>query len=308
MTTCPCCGSSFKGTLEEGCASCGAHAVGPALPQPPQKLPAYEQAFLVATMSALLASAFLASFVVALAERGVFPLSLDDFVTTLENAAWRLKYTVLPLSVIGLWASWSVTKRMRRAPARFTGHGIAHACLALTGAIMVTNAVGIGISIPERLRVAQIAHEAANNALLYASHRAILDYQACYGTYPATLDDLRKLPDADGSIAAALDHLASSEYRPTAPPTAQLTNSNSSGRSLRGSTAKLRYAKRRVNADDGVGAGVSFNNYELKWPGEDKIFGTADDRVMRDGVFVESSQYPNPRPTATASASPRTPR
>lgn len=301
MTVCPCCGSSFEGTLEEGCASCGARAVGSPLPQPPQKLPAYEQAFLVAMMSVLLALAFLVSFVVASVERGVFPLSLDDFVTTLERAAWRLRYTVLPLSALSSWAGWRVIKRMRRTPARFTGHSIAYACLALTCAIMVTNAVGIGISIPERLRTQRLAHEAATSAMLYASHRAILDYQACYGTYPATLDDLRKLPDADGSIRAALDQLTLSAYRPTAPPTAQLANPRN--RASRNSTAKLRFSNRRARADDGSGAGVSFNSYELVWPGEDKIFGTADDRVMRDGVFVESSQYP--RPTATVTASPR---
>jgi len=290
--------------LEAGCTSCGAHAIGPALPAPAQKLPAYEQAFLVVAVSALLAFAFLVSFAVAFVERGVFPLSADGFVTAFEDATWRLKYTLLPFSVLGLWANWHITKRMRREPARFVGHRYALGGLALTAVVLLVSIAGFGINIPERLRERRIAREAANSALLHASHRAILDYQACYGTYPATLEDLRKLPDADRSIARALDHLSSSDYRPTAPPTAQLTVSRN--RSARGSTAKLRYANRRPNVPDGAEAAVSFNSYELAWPGEDKIFGTVDDRVMQDGLLVEKSQYPSPRPSATAAASPRT--
>ncbi len=256
-------------------------------------------------MSALLAFAFLVSFAVAFVERGVFPLSAEGFVTAFEDATWRLKYTLLPFSILGLWANWLITKRMRREPARFVGHRVAHVGLALTAVVLFVSVAGFGINIPERLRERRIAREAANSALLYASHRAILDYQARYGTYPATLEDLRKLPDANRSIARALDHLSSSDYRPTAPPTAQLT-ATSRNRSARSSTAKLRYANRRANAPDGAEVAVSFNGYELAWPGEDKIFGTADDRVMQDGLLLEKSQYPSPRPSATAAASPRT--
>src|SRR5437763_14531228 len=44
LTICPCCGAEFEGELSDGCASCGARAVGPPLARPERELPAYGHA------------------------------------------------------------------------------------------------------------------------------------------------------------------------------------------------------------------------------------------------------------------------
>jgi hypothetical protein len=108
-----------------------------------------------------------------------------------------------------------------------------------------------------------------------------LDYRARYGTLPAALDELRRLPDADGSIAAALAGIDSTAYSPGAE-LAALPKKKS--RSLRGSA--LRNASLR-STDDAPEGGLSFTRYELRLPGPDNKLGTEDDWSMRDGLIVK---------------------
>ena len=71
MTVCPCCGFKFEGDLEhDGCASCGARAVGPALSRPVHELPSYGRALFAAVTGGVMLVAFLVSTLVALFERG----------------------------------------------------------------------------------------------------------------------------------------------------------------------------------------------------------------------------------------------
>src|SRR4029077_16946662 len=64
----------------------------------------------------------------------------------------------------------------------------------------------IGITVPARLRQRRDGIEAAGYARLHTIERAQLEYFALHGTIPSSnnLNDLRELPDLDGSIAAAL--------------------------------------------------------------------------------------------------------
>jgi hypothetical protein len=65
-------------------------------------------------------------------------------------------------------------------------------------------------------------------------------------------------------------------------------------RTLRG--AVIRNASLNTAADDSLsdslGEGLSFTNYELRLPGPDKITGTEDDLVVRDGVITKASETP----------------
>ena len=57
---------------------------------------------------------------------------------------------------------------------------------------------------------------------------------------------------------------------------------------LRG--AVIMNASTNSAADDLPSEGVSFTNYELPLAGEDKLFGTEDDFIVRDGVITKASE------------------
>jgi hypothetical protein len=58
----------------------------------------------------------------------------------------------------------------------------------------------------------------------------------------------------------------------------------------------------RNNTNDAATGGVTFTNYDLVWAGEDKVLGTADDRIIRDGEFV--APHVRRMSAANASATP----
>jgi hypothetical protein len=162
--------------------------------------------------------------------------------------------------------------------------------------VPVLIAVLIGVTVPERLRQRQDGLRAASYAQGYRVARAQLEYNARFGTFPADLKDLRRLPDADGSLAAALSNLDASGYKPSAD-LAALPKEKS--RTLRG--ALIRNASLDTATDDSTGEGLSFTNYELPLPGADKLMGTEDDLIVRDGVIIKASESVRRPGTATVS-------
>jgi hypothetical protein len=97
--------------------------------------------------------------------------------------------------------------------------------------------------------------------------------------------DLRdRLPDPDGSLADAISGLDSNNYRPSVD-LASLPSKPKS-RQLRG--AALR--KVTASTDDAPTESISFTNYELRLPGDDKKLNTADDWIMRDGMVIKPAQ------------------
>src|SRR5213593_1257597 len=103
---------------------------------------------------------------------------------------------------------------MRREPSRFVGHRHARAGLALTIAVALALTALVGVTVPERLRMRELARRAAGNALLYSTDLALARYRRRFGTYPSTLEDLRRLEDPDGSVARLLASVGAGEYRP----------------------------------------------------------------------------------------------
>jgi type II secretory pathway pseudopilin PulG len=293
LTVCPCCGFKFDGDLKlDGCASCGAQAVGPPLSRPVRELPAYGRALFVGVMGGVIAITFLVSTIIAIFERSPVSLRFWSLMGAAETAAWRLKWIAIPATIIALWIGTAICRSIRREPNRFTWSRVAHGGLwsVITVAIMI--AVLIGITVPERLRQRERRQEIAMYAQGYTIQRALLDYRALHGTLPATLDDLRDLPDKDGSIAAALVGIGESAYSPGAD-LAALPKKKS--RSLRGSA--LRNASLR-STDDTTEGGLSFTKYELRLPGADNKLGTDDDWTMRDGLIIKpvevEEQSPQP--------------
>jgi hypothetical protein len=302
LTVCPCCGFKFEGDLQrDGCASCGARAVGEPLSRPAQELPFYGRALFVGATGGIIFLTFLISTTLALFESTTVSLRFWSVVSAAETAAWRLKWIALPAMILALWAGSLICKSIRRNPKRFAGSRIAHTGLSATALIAVMFATFIGITIPERLRQHERGNDAATYAKGYTIARALLEYRSRFGTLPATLDELRDglkvIPDTDGSIAAALSGVDASAYNPGAE-VASIAKKKS--RPLRGSA--LRDATLRTT-DDAPGGGLSFTKYELRLPGEDKKIGTDDDWAIRDGLIikpVEAEEQPQAQPTEFA--------
>jgi hypothetical protein len=141
------------------------------------------------------------------------------------------------------------------------------------------------VTVPARLRHRQLGKEAATLARGYTIDRALYEYRLKYKTLPADLKDLQeRIPDPDGSLAEALAGLDSTAYWPSAV-TAVATEKP---RALRRSV--IRNASIDSETNDTTPAGLSFTNYVLRLPGEDKILGTDDDWIGRDGMITKLSE------------------
>jgi hypothetical protein len=274
---CPCCGEGFEGEREGACASCGARRVGPPLALPERVLPSYVYALAVCAAGLVLLLAALGATVGSLFEFETFALDAKALLRAAETAAWRLKWTGLPAGFVltGLCA-WAY-RRMRREPARFVGHRYARLGLLTTAGTAVALAVLIGVTVPERLRMRELARRAAENAVLYETDLALARYRQRFGTYPAALTDLRRLEDPDGSIARLLARIAPGEYK-AETDLASLNNGRAKGR-----------GRRRAGTADTPDAGIAFTDYGLTLPGRDRILGTADDLHLRDGRIREEA-------------------
>jgi hypothetical protein len=313
VTICPCCGFKFEGTLTQGCVSCGARSVGEALPRPERELPSYGRSLLLVAAGSLMVLVFLVQTVIALVQRApritsplalasVFPLDFWSWVSAGETAAWRVKWIAIPATIVVLWGGLKIYRSMLKSPARFCGLGYAKSGLVASAMVPALIAILIGVTVPERLRQRHDGLQAAANALAYRLDRAFVDYSARYGTLPAEPKDLRRLPDPDGSLAAALRNVDASAYKPSAD-LAALPKPKS--RTLRG--AVIRKASLDTAADDSPSEGLSFTNYDLHLPGADKLMGTEDDLLVRDGVILKASESVHRTGTAPGSAKPSKP-
>lgn len=294
MNICPCCGEKLEGEWSGGCAACGAQAVGPPLAPPERVLPSWGRALAVAVSGAALASSFAASVAAALWRRETIVLSPDSLVRAAESAAWGLKWTALPLSLLASAIGLRLYARVRREPARFAGRRTAAAGLALTLAVAAALATLVAVTVPERLRRRELARQAAARALLYETELALARYRARFGTYPASLSDLQRLDDHNCETSKLLIALGASAYQPETD-LASVAPDRAKGRAKRRG-ARVRTASAR-STDDLDGPGLALTNYELTLPGPDGQLDTADDVRLRDGRILEG-----PRAAATPHA------
>lgn len=267
----------------QGCVACGAQAVGSPLPKPEHELPYYGRAAFVGSLGAIVLLTFLTSTIAALFERVPLSFGFWAIVAAAETASWRLKWFALPLALVFVWLGWRVAASIRQSPARFIGLRVAHGGLAASMLVALMMLTFIGITVPVRLERRQRGIEAHYYAQGHTLERAFLEYSAQYGTKPAYLSDLKKLPDPDGSIAAALKDIDPKDYSIAYKPSADLASlPKTKPRTLRG--AALRNISNNDNTAPASPEGFIFTNYEMRLPGEDKKLNTPDDWIVRDGV------------------------
>ena len=285
MTICPCCGFKFAGALADGCGSCGAQSIGEALPRPENELPSYGRSLLLAVIGSLMVIAFLTQTIIALIQKSSAGISFWSIVAAAETAAWRLKWIAIPVTILVLWGGRKIYRSMLDEPGRFCGLRYARSGLLASVIVPALIAVMIGVTVPDRLRQRQDRLDAEANAPGLTMGRAFYEYQLQFGTLPTVAKDLTRLPDKDGSIAAALQKIDMNGYKATADLAALPTKKP---RPLRG--AVIMNASLNGSTDDLSSEAISFTNYELPLAGADKLFGTEDDMILIDGVISKASE------------------
>ena len=287
MKICPACGEKFEGDLSLGCPSCGARAVGPPLAKAERELPSFGRAFIGAAIGVLMFGALLTATILMLTQTR--PISLRPWAIeyAAETAVWNLKWVALPIVIAALWIGARLWRSIRETPERFNGLWAARSGLIASFVVTVIIATLIGVTIPRRLEGRRMVTDAAIYAQGFTIQRALIEYRDRHGRVANEIKDLKDLPDPDGAIAEALLSVDPNGYKPSAVLAAASTRVNS--QPLRGEA--LRNAVTR-SSDDPMGHGVSFNTYELRLPGEDKILGTDDDFIVRDdGRFGKISEF-----------------
>jgi hypothetical protein len=265
--------------------------VGEALPRPQHELPFYGRSLALVVSGALAVLVFVSQTIFALFQHKPFSFGFWSWAAAGETAAWRLKWIAIPLMVGSLWIGQKIYRSILRSPERFCGVKYARRGLLASALVSLLIVALIGITVPARLRQRQMSIDAGIQAPYLAFDLACFEYKQRFGRLPDTStlrQDLSSVPDPDGSIAAALRELDLSGYTPRADVASLPTTQKSL--TLRG--AVIRKAALNSATDDTQSGGLSYTNYELRLPGEDKILGTDDDWIGRDGVIVRASDLP----------------
>jgi hypothetical protein len=266
-------------------------------------LPSYGRSLALVISGALVVLVFGSQTIIALVQHRPFSFRFWSWAAAGETAAWRLKWIAIPVMFGLLWIGIKIYRSILRSPERFCGVKYARRGLlasALVGLLIVTL---VGVTVPARLRQRQMAIEAGIQAQALTFELACFEYKLRFGKLPdqtSLKDDLLSLPDPDGSIAAALRDMDVNGYTPRADVASLPIKQKSLA--LRG--AVIRKASLNSATDDTQGAGLSYTNYELRLPGEDKILGTDDDWVSRDGVIVRATDLVHVTASQKASTSP----
>jgi hypothetical protein len=303
--------------MHDGCQACGARSVGEPLPRPEHELPSYGRSLLLVVMGTLMVLTFLTQTIIALVQRSaarvatsplalasIVPLDWRPWLAAAETAAWRLKWVMIPATALVIFASRKLYRSMKSAPASFCGQRYARNGYLASAAVALLVLILIGVTVPARLRHRAWGNEAGANIAGLTFARAIFDYSAKFERVPNDLNDLRQLPDPDGSIAEALNGLDSSTYSNAYRPYAEVA-ATQKPRTLRGDV--IRNASINSVPDVPLSERLSFTNYELSLPGADKITGTEDDLIVRDGVVSKASETPRRGVSTTSAAQKRQP-
>jgi hypothetical protein len=293
LIICPACGSRVEGQLCLGCPACGARAVGPPLAKPEHQLVSFGRAIAASVAGGFMLAGFLVSTSINWFTKSAV-LAFSTVVRAGEVAAWQLKWVSIPIAIAAVWGGSRSLRSIRSAPKTFGGLRLARAGYSMAVVTVLLIGTLIGVTVPERLRRRQWGLQAAENARGYTLSRALLQYSDLHGTLPPQdemVQQLRTLPDPDGSIAEALRFVDPKGYQATSILAAAAPKTKPLQRG-----AALRNASLNISPDPPA---VSFTNYELRLPGEDKKLNTDDDLIVHDGLVMTATEFLAYRATRT---------
>ena len=271
--------------MSSGCKQCGARAIGEPLPKPAHELPSYGRALVLAVTGSLVVLVFVTQTLIAFVQHYSGSFGFWQWVAAGETAAWRVKWISMPVMFALLWFGRKLYRSILQQPERFCGIKHARWGLVSSATVAMLIALLIGITVPARLQQRKWSQEAAIRANGWIIEAAFTQYRIKYKTYPGDVAELlERLPDPDGSLAAALKSADLSTYNATVLTAAV---AHEKPRNLSGLV--IRNASLSAATDDTPPAGLSFTNYRLRLPGPDKITGTEDDWVVRDGMVLKLS-------------------
>ncbi len=303
MTICPCCGfkspNSGTGVLKFACTSCGAHSVGEPLPRPENELPSFGRSLLLAVTGTLTVLVFLADTLISLFTRPPVSFGFWAWMAAAETAAWHFKWALVPFSLLVFFGSRKIYRSIQAAPDKFCALRAARNGYIASATVPLLVLILIGMTIPARLGHRRDRIEAGIHAQSYRIDRALVEYRETYGTFPSDFKDLGRLPDADGSLAAALQNVDVTGYTVDSELAAVPTKKP---RPLRGAVIMNASV---TSGDEPLSGGISFTNYQLRLPGVDKVLGNEDDLILSDGATYRLSEFPKRGVTATTSAQTR---
>lgn len=277
---CPCCGHKFEGSLFEGCPQCESRAIGEPLSRPEFQLPSFGRSVFLGAIGGLLLIVFFISTLVAHFERIDDGFGFWSVLSSMEVAAWRLKWVAIPLSILSVWSGLKICKGIRLQPQQFMWRRLAQMGFAASVLFAFLTVTCIGITVPERLRKRQHGFEAQQKAKLYLIDKTFFAYRQQFGTLPTSPSDLKNLPDPDGSIALIISFL---EEQSTYKPTTDLAKLEPLAK-----TPTIRNASLTSSTDISTSDKVEYTNYEVRIAGNDGIYGNEDDFIIRDGVVLNA--------------------
>ena len=228
---------------------------------------------------------FVAQTLIAYFQRFSDSLGFWNWVGAAETAAWRLKWISIPVLLITVTLGRRLYRSVLNQPERFCGLKYARRGLLASSTVVLLIALLIGVTVPARLEQRQKSRDAAILAQWYTIERALVEYRIKYQTYPADLRQLRdRIPDPYGELDEALAGLNARDYRAMGEVAAISTEKPRPLGGVAISKASLTSA-----TDDAAPGALAFTTYVLNLPGEDKILGTEDDWVGRDGMIMKVS-------------------
>lgn len=179
--------------------------------------------------------------------------------------------------VVVVFLSFRATKLSKQNPDLYGGRRVAATVLvtALTaGGLLLAYA---GYRFPEFLENRQIRQRAQTMATMYHVSSILADYKSKTGSYPTSPEAMRKL--LGGDLPA--------DYWDQAVRYKSYTFAVGSVQRVEGASAASLGGD---DTGDEDGLLPSSQDFELRSAGPDGIMGTADDIVMRDGVFYTDSK------------------
>jgi hypothetical protein len=233
---------------------------------------------------------FVTQTLIAFFQRTTGGYGFWNWVAAGETSAWRLKWISIPALFAILWFGRKLYRSILLQPTRFCGVKYARRGLLASSLITLLIALLIGVTVPARMEHRRWAQEAAIRAQGYALEQALTAYKIKYHTYPTDVRTLlERIPDPEGTLAAALMNIDASAYKVNADLAANATEKT---RLPRGTVIR-KVSTLASDTDDSPSGGIAFTNYSLVLPGEDKITGTEDDWIVRDGMITKQSEIAN---------------